>query len=100
MIERDGYKIVTHYECPPIPIRSMDWSACEHDNDDADWDGERWVIDRPVGYGATEEEAIEDLLRQLKEIDVECGYTLKEGETDRKPHPSVRLWDYLKRYLR
>lgn len=45
-------KIVTHYVYPPIPIRTMDWAAWF---DDVGPEG-------PTGSGATEEEAIRDLL--------------------------------------
>lgn len=46
--------IVTSFNNPPIPIRSMDWSA---------WlDGQE---EGKVGQGSTEEEALEDLLEQL-----------------------------------
>jgi hypothetical protein len=72
MIERNGYKIETSCECPPIPVRSMDWCASIKDGDyDYDWDGEGWISvgTDPVGYGATEEEAIQDLLEQLEERD-------------------------------
>lgn len=42
--------VTTHFVYPPIPIRSMDWSA---DFDDPEG---------PQGTGATESEAIADLL--------------------------------------
>jgi len=45
-------KILTHYEYPPIPIRTMDWSAVR--------DG--YEPGCPIGRGRTEEEAIQDLL--------------------------------------
>ena len=44
--------IQTHCIYPPIPIRQFDWCAYR--------DPER----RPYGYGATEAEAIADLLQQ------------------------------------
>ena len=72
MIERDGYQIETDYECPPIAVRSHDWIASVKDGDyDYDWDGEGWVAmgHDPVGYGVSEEEAIQDLLEKLKERD-------------------------------
>lgn len=56
---RNGYRIRTNHEYPPIPIRDMDWSAV----DDSTYDGEGC----PIGWGATEEEAIADLLEQLEE---------------------------------
>lgn len=50
-------KIKTSYIYPPIPIRQFDWSAIDDDT----YDGEGC----PVGYGATEAEAINDLKEQL-----------------------------------
>ena len=51
-------KIITKYEFPPIPDRSMDWSAIDDDT----YEG-----GKPVGRGATEQEAIDDLLEQVEE---------------------------------
>lgn len=61
-------KIRTHNECPPIPIRQFDWSAV----DDETYDGPGCVI----GWGRTEQEAIEDLLSQ--------------GEDDSDPLPKLK----------
>jgi hypothetical protein len=47
----------THHEYPPIPIRSFDWSAVLDDYEPG----------CPIGYGATEQEAIADLMEQLDE---------------------------------
>lgn len=44
-------KIVTKYDPPPIPWRGADWSAVFDDYD----------LGSPIGHGATEQEAIEDL---------------------------------------
>lgn len=52
-------RIVTDHVCPPIPVRDMDWSAIDADT----YDGEGC----PIGRGATEQEAIADLLEQLEE---------------------------------
>ena len=41
---------------PPIPWRSFDWCA---------YDDRTHDMDTPCGYGATEAEAIEDLMEQL-----------------------------------
>lgn len=49
-------RILTDFVYPPIPIRKFDWSAIDGDT----YDGEGC----PVGYGATEQEAIDDLLSQ------------------------------------
>jgi hypothetical protein len=52
-------KIRTHYDPPPIPLRNFDWSAV----DDQTYDGPGC----PVGYGATEQEAIDDLMLQIED---------------------------------
>lgn len=44
-------KIITEFVNPPIPVRSMDWQAVYEGYDDGD----------PIGSGATEQEAIDDL---------------------------------------
>ena len=59
--------IKTHYDYPPIPIRSMDWSAVDEDTYDAELVDGRWVSSSPVGRGATETEAIADLLQKIEE---------------------------------
>jgi len=46
--------IITSYECPPIPVREYDWSAVREDWDEGDC----------IGYGMTEQDAIDDLLEQ------------------------------------
>ena len=46
-------KIITTFNAPPIPIRGYDWSAVREDSEDEDC---------IVGYGETEQEAIQDLL--------------------------------------
>ena len=53
-------KIITNYECPPIPVRDYDWLALREDWDEGDL----------IGYGRTEQEAIDDLIEKeyLKEI--------------------------------
>lgn len=50
-------RIRTTYEFPPIPDRSMDWSAI----DDETYDGEGC----PIGRGPTEQAAIDDLIEQI-----------------------------------
>lgn len=47
-------KIITSHECPPIPVREYDWSAAREDWDEGDL----------IGYGRTEQEAIDDLIEQ------------------------------------
>ena len=46
--------IITNHECPPIPIREYDWSASRED----------WDLDEPIGYGRTEQDAIDDLIEK------------------------------------
>jgi len=50
-------KIKTDYWMKPIPTNKFDWSAV----DDNSYDGPG----SPVGHGATEQEAIADLMEQL-----------------------------------
>lgn len=49
--------IKTSFIYPPIPIRSFDWCAV----DDSTYDGPGCKI----GYGETEQKAIDDLLEQM-----------------------------------
>lgn len=51
-------KIVTDYDPKPIPLRQFDWSAVDDDTYDD--------VGGPIGYGATEQEAIDDLINQLE----------------------------------
>jgi hypothetical protein len=57
-------KIVTTHEKPPVPVRIWDWEACLED----------WDLDDPIGYGETEQDAIEDLLEKL-ELPATTKYT-------------------------
>ena len=50
-------KIVTSYVFPPIPTRAFDWSAVT----------DNYEPGCPIGYGATEADAIADLLSLLDE---------------------------------
>lgn len=62
----NGVKIHTSFDYPPIPVRSFDWSAVTDDYDcDCDQDG--FFSTSPVGHGATEQDAITDLLEQIEE---------------------------------
>jgi len=47
-------KITTSHDCPPIPVRNYDWSAARENWDEGDL----------IGYGRTEQDAIDDLLEQ------------------------------------
>jgi hypothetical protein len=64
--EINGTKIHTSFDYPPIPVRDMDWSAVT-DNYEAESDSEGSWSTHPIGHGATEQEAIADLLDQLEE---------------------------------
>jgi hypothetical protein len=55
-------KIVTEFVYPPIPIRQFDWSAIDGDTYDGAEDSRC-----PIGYGATEQAAIDDLLDQMND---------------------------------
>ena len=50
-------KIITSHEYPPIPIRDYDWAAYRDNYDEGDL----------IGYGKTEQEAIQDLISQEKD---------------------------------
>lgn len=54
-----GEIVHTNHEYPPIPIRSFDWSATldSYSGEPSD----------PIGYGATEAEAVRDLVEQVEE---------------------------------
>jgi hypothetical protein len=52
-------KISTSYDPAPIPMRCFDWMAVDDDT----YDGPG----SPIGLGATEAEAIADLLDQLED---------------------------------
>lgn len=58
---RAGEKIRTDCWAKPIPTNKFDWSAW-FDNDEPNDDGQMHV-----GYGATEQDAIEDLLSSTDE---------------------------------
>jgi len=66
---RQTLNVSTNFDYPPIPIRSMDWSAVDDDTYDASYEGEdetgyHWSAS-PSGHGPTQAEAILDLLEQL-----------------------------------
>jgi len=52
-------KIMTSYWKKPIPDRQFDWQAI----DDETYDG----LGSPIGHGATEREAISDLMDQMED---------------------------------
>ena len=55
MFNFNGKVVITHFICPPIPCRSMDWCAY--------FDGEEEL--GGYGYGRTENEAIADFIDSL-----------------------------------
>lgn len=62
-ITPDGRKIITDYWMKPIPSRCHDWTAVTEDYDgapDAGWPSSC------IGSGATEAEAIADLIEQTQ----------------------------------
>lgn len=50
-------KIITEFIYPPIPFRKYDWQASRYGWDEGDL----------IGYGETEEEAINNLIEQEKD---------------------------------
>jgi hypothetical protein len=56
-------KIITYHWAKPIPVRHFDWEAVTDDYDGAPDSPLRGQI----GYGTTEQEAIDDLKRLLQE---------------------------------
>lgn len=63
-----GHTIITEHVYPPIPDRSMDWSAVFEDYDGGNVDYDTPSRD-PIGRGPTELAAIADLLQQQLERD-------------------------------
>jgi hypothetical protein len=57
-------RISTEYWAKPIPDRSCDWSAVDDDTYDGAPDTHPPC---PIGWGATEAEAIADLLEKIEE---------------------------------
>jgi hypothetical protein len=57
----NGRKIITSFDYPPIPVRTCDWSAIFDDYDGAE------DSNCPIGHGATEKEAIRDLIEQVED---------------------------------
>ena len=55
-------KIRTMYDPPPIPLRQFDWSAIDEDTYDGAPDG-----GGRIGYGRTEQEAIDELMELLND---------------------------------
>jgi hypothetical protein len=68
---REVIHLETCFDYPPIPIRCLDWSAVDGNTYDASFEGsdesgDHWKCS-PSGHGATEYEAIADLMEQLSQ---------------------------------
>lgn len=59
-------RIKTSFDYPPVPFRDCDWSAATDAYEAWTEDGQ-WTSTHPVGHGATEQAAIQDLVDQLEE---------------------------------
>lgn len=68
VLKQEPRKIRTSHVYPPIPNRNFDWAAI----DDNTYCGCE-ECHCPVGHGATEQEAIADLLEQLEEREAEAN---------------------------
>jgi len=65
---RQEIHLQTNPVFPPIPTRRYDWSAIDANTYDVDYDYEIGYYSRSEqGHGATEQEAIADLIEQLEE---------------------------------
>jgi hypothetical protein len=71
----NGVRIRTNHDYPPIPVRQFDWSAIDDDTYDGADDSSC-----PVGHGATEQEAIDDLLEQIEEASEPNAYVRTNGQ--------------------
>ena len=68
-------KIRTDFWMKPIPLRHFDWSAVDDDS----YDGHG----SPIGHGATEAEAIKDLMYQLAGYMTDEEYAAAMGHEQR-----------------
>lgn len=68
-------KIVTDYWAKPIPTSKFDWSAVDSDTYDGAPDTHPAC---PIGYGATEGEAIVDLLEHFIDRCPRCGEEISD----------------------
>jgi hypothetical protein len=53
----NSVKIVTNFDPKPIPLRQFDWSAVD----------DNYEPGCPIGYGASERDALDDLKGQLED---------------------------------
>ena len=74
-------KIRTEHIYPPISIRDHDWTTIDADT----YDGPG----SPIGTGATKQDAIDDLMEQLGELQRDrclCGTSFVDGWTGEGIH--------------
>lgn len=79
--DRKSPKIVTHHVYPPIPIRTCDWVAAYDDYEGGDGYSEPAG---PTGLGATEAEAIRNLMADHPRSGnpcQSCGRPFFDGDT-------------------
>ena len=77
-------KIKTVHVFPPIPLRMFDWQAYDEDTFDVCSDPEcSCRRNALVGWGSTEEEAIQDLMDKMEERKADA-----EGEQENKESSS------------
>lgn len=74
-----GIRVETNYHPKPVPTNKMDWEAYEEEmRYDPEWDGEGWINIPPCGYGATEQEALDELKLLLsEELDIDIDGEIK-----------------------
>lgn len=60
-------RIKTDFWMKPGPSRQFDWSAIDDNTYDCDCDQDGFFSTSPIGYGATEQEAIDDLIAQIED---------------------------------
>jgi hypothetical protein len=64
---KSSIHIKTSFVYPPIPTRNHDWQAYDANTYDCDCDENGFFSTSPLGHGATEQEAIADLLQQIED---------------------------------
>lgn len=84
-------KITTQFVYPPIPVRTMDYSAIDDDTYDGAPDAHC-----PVGHGATEEEAIRNLAEQWEELELAELERLEADARERNDATTLRFLGYLR----
>lgn len=75
-------KVIVANISPPIPVRNCDWQA--------HFDG--MEEDGPYGYGATRQDAINDLLDNTDTDDLACLFGIQTREVDTLRGPEYGHW--------